>query len=132
MLNPKKILFVDDDNFQTEARAQLLTDTRKHQVDIADSISDVKTLYQRDRYDIVIIDFACDFSLTSLQYIENIDPLQNIIMISENEEYSKPGGCDHCVTHHHRRRLTPPFPFLELVGFIENYEFTICEFKNKF
>jgi DNA-binding NtrC family response regulator len=132
MTNSKKILFIDDDNFQNEARAQLLIDTREHVVIIVDSFEEVKILYQKDKFDIVIIDFALDFGEESLRYIESIDPMQTMIMISENEGYSEQKGCDFCVQHHRRRRLIPPFAFPELVRLIENFDLTICSFKNKF
>ena len=132
MTNALKILFIDDDNFQTETRAQLLTDTRHHIVVIVDSFEEVEILYQKNKFDIVIIDFARDFGLRSLNYIDAIDPLQKIITISENEEYSEVKGCDYCVAHHRRRRLKPPFPFPDLVNLIENFDLRACVFKNKF
>ncbi len=130
MIHPKKILFIDDDNLQTETRAQLLTDTRHHVVVVVDSFDEVKILYQKDKYDIVIIDFARDFGMKSLHYIDGIDPMQKMITISEHEEYSEPNGCEYCVTNHQRRRLKPPFPFPELVRLIENFEITTCLYKN--
>lgn len=132
MTHSKKILFIDNDNFQTEMRAQLLTDTRQHQVDIADSFEHVKELYKKNKYDIVIIDFARDFGAEGLRYIDAIDRMQKMITISENEEYSEQKGCDYCVSHHQRRRLVPPFPFPELVRLVESFELTICALKNKF
>ena len=131
MAYSKKILFIDDDDFQTEMRAQLLTDTRQHQVVIVDSFDEVKILYQKNKFDIVIIDFARDFGAESLRYIDSIDPMQKMITISENEDYSEQKGCDYCVSHHQRRRLKPPFPFQELVRLVENFDLTICPFKNK-
>ncbi len=132
MTKSKKILFIDDDNFQTEMRAQLLVDTRQHQVDIADSFEDVKKFYKKNIYDIVIIDFARDFGIEGLRYIDDIDHMQKMITISENEEYSEQKGCDYCVSHHQRRRLIPPFPFPELVRLVENFDLTICPVKHKF
>ncbi len=132
MTHTKNILFIDDDDFQTEMRAQLLKDTRNHHVEIADSVEDIKRLYKKNKYDIVIIDFARDFGVEGLRYIDAIDPMQKMITISANEEYSEKKGCDYCVSHHQRRRLVPPFPFPELVRFVENFELTICPLKNKF
>ena len=131
-MKSKKILFIDNDDFKTEMRAQLLTDTRQHQVDIANSFEDVKKLYKKNRYDIVIIDFSRDFGVEGLRYIDEIDHMQRMITISENEEYSEQKGCDYCVSHHQRRRLIPPFPFPELVHLVESFEMTICPVKNKF
>ncbi|WP_345976202.1 response regulator [Sulfurimonas sp. HSL3-7] len=130
MILPKKILFIDDDNLQTETRAQLLMDTRHHVVVVVDSFDEVKILYQEDKFDIVIIDFARDFGMKSLEYIDSIDPMQKMITISENEEYSESKGCDYCVKYHQRRRLKPPFPFPELVRLIENFEITSCKYRN--
>ena len=131
-MKSKKILYIDNDDFKTEMRAQLLTDTRQHQVDIADSFEDIEKFYKKNKYDIVIIDFSRDFGIEGLRYIDDIDHMQRMITISENEEYSEEQGCDYCVSHHQRRRLIPPFPFPELVRLVENFELTICPVKNKF
>ena len=132
MTHPQKILFIDDDDFKTEMRAQLLTDTRHHQVVVVDSFEEVKILYQKNKFDIVIIDFARDFGLESLRYIDSIDHMQKMITISENEEYSEPKGCEYCVSHHQRRRLMSPFPFPELVHLIESFDLTMCAFRKHF
>ena len=132
MKHPKKILFIDEDNFQTEMRAQLLQDTGLHHVDIVNSFVEVKKLYKKNAYDIVIIDFSRDFGQEALNYIDAIDHMQNMITISMNEDYSEQQGCDYCAAHHRRRRLIPPFPFPELVRFVENFDLTVCSIKHKF
>lgn len=129
MSKSKKILFIDNDDFQTEMRAQLLSDTYHHQVVVVDSFEEVEILYQKNKFDIVIIDFARDFGAKSLKYIDSIDHMQKMITISENEEYSEPQGCDYCTSHHQRRRLIPPFPFPELVHLVESFELTMCAHK---
>ena len=126
----KKILFIDEDNFQTEMRAQLLQNN--HDVDVVNSFDEVKSLYEQDKYDIVIIDFSRDFGMEALQHIDSIDHMQDMITISVNEEYSEQQGCDYCVSHHKRRRLIPPFPFPELVRLVDNFDLTICPVKHKF
>ena len=131
-MKSKKILFIDNDDFKTEMRAQLLTDTRQHQVDIADSFEDVKKFYKKNKYDIVIIDFSRDFGEESLHYIDSIDAMQDMITISEDETYSEQLGCDYCLAHHKRRRLVPPFPFPELLRYVEHFDITSCALKHKF
>ena len=132
MNHSKKILFIDEDNFKTEMRAQLLRDTYDHEIDIIENIEEVKKLFEKNKYDIVIIDFSRDFGVEALRYIDSIDPLQHMITISENEEYSEQLGCDYCVAHHRRRRLIPPFPFPELVRLIDNFDLTVCPVKHHF
>ena len=130
MKQTKKILFIDEDNFQTEMRAQLLQND--HDVDVVNSFDEVKALYKQDKYDIVIIDFSRDFGMEALHYIDNINRMQDMITISVNEEYSEQQGCDYCVSHHKRRRLIPPFPFPQLVRLVDNFDLTICPAKHKF
>ena len=132
MKNSKKILFIDEENFQTQMRAQLLSNTDTHDVDVVNSFEEVQKLYKKDRYDIVIIDFSRDFGIESLHYIDSIDPMQHMITISENEEYSEQKGCDYCVAHHRRRRLIPPFPFPALVKLVDNFDLTVCPVKHQF
>jgi len=130
MRQTKKVLFIDEDNFQTEMRAQLLQ--AQHDVDVANSFDEVKSLFEKDKYDIVIIDFSRDFGLESLQYIDKIDNMQDMITISINEEYSAQQGCDYCLAHHKRRRLIPPFPFPELQRLVDSFDLTICPAKHNF
>lgn len=106
-------------------RAQLLSDAC-HEVVVVNSFEEVEILYQKNKFDIVIIDFARDFGAESLTYIDKIDHWQKMITISEHEEYSEPEGCDYCVSHHQRRRLKPPFPFPELLHLVESFELTMC------
>ncbi len=130
MNNSKKILFIDEDNFQTEMRAQLLD--AAHDVDVVNSYEEVVELYEKEKYHVVIIDFSRDFGLQALKHIDSIYPMQNMITISLNEEYSEQQGCDYCIAHHKRRRLIPPFPFPELVRLVDNFDLTICPVKHKF
>ena len=127
----KKILFIDEENFKTEMRAQLLINSG-HEVDLVDSFDEVKALYKKDKYDVVIIDFSRDFGAESLHYIDSIDPLQDMITISKDEAYSEHLGCDYCLAHHKRRRLVPPFPFPELLKYVEHFDVTSCTLKHKF
>jgi len=132
MNKSKKILYIDNDDFQTEMRAQLLSDVHNHEVVIVESFEEVEILYAKNKFDLVIIDFSRDFGLKSLQYIDSIDPFQHMITISENEEYSEQQGCDYCIAHHRRRRLIPPFPFPELVRLVSNFDLSVCPVKHKF
>ena len=132
MINPQNILFIDEDNLQTNTRAQLLHEMRDHNVDVVDSLEEVKELYTEDRYDIVIIDFVKDFGVESLKYIDSVNPAQKMITISADEAYSEQKGCQYCVSSHRRRRLVPPFSFPELVSLIENFDLTTCVHKEEF
>ena len=131
MEKTKKILFIDEDNFQTEMRSQLLSN-EGHDVDVVNSFDEVKELYLKHKYDIVIIDFSRDFGTESLNYIDSVDAMQHMITISMHEEYSEQLGCEYCVSHHRRRRLIPPFPFPNLVRFVERFDLTICPHISEF
>ena len=128
----KKILFIDEENFQTDMRAQLLINSGDHEVDVVNSFTEVKSLFAKDKYDIVIIDFSRDFGEESLHYIDGIDAMQDMITISKDETYSEQKGCDYCLAHHKRRRLVPPFPFPELLKYVEHFDVTTCALKHKF
>ena len=130
MSNSKKILFIDEDNFQTEMRAQLLQ--AQHDVDVVNSFDEVKKLFKKNKYDIVVIDFSRDFGLDALHHIDAIDHMQDMITISVNEDYSEQQGCDYCISHHKRRRLIPPFPFPELQRLVNSFDLTTCPAKHNF
>ena len=131
MEKTKKILFIDEDNFQREMRSQLLVN-EGHDVDVVNSFDEVKELYQKHKYDIVIIDFSRDFGAESLHHIDAIDQMQHMITISMNEEYSEQQGCEYCVSHHRRRRLIPPFPFPDLLRLVDRFDLTICPHISEF
>jgi|GEM_PF-3468818 len=130
MKKSKKILFIDEDNFQTEMRAQLLQ--AQNDVDVVNSFDEVKQLFKKNKYDIVIIDFSREFGLDALKYIDAIDSMQDMITISINEDYSEQKGCDYCLSHHKRRRLIPPFPFPELQRLVSSFDLTTCPAKHNF
>ena len=130
MKHSKKILFIDSDDFQTNMRGQLLGDAG-HEVVVVNSFEEVEILYQKNKFDLVIIDFARDFGAESLIYIDKIDHMQKMITISEHEEYSEEKGCDYCASHHQRRRLKPPFPFAELLHLVESFEMTMCTHRER-
>ena len=132
MKKTKKILFIDEANFKTDMRAQLLIDSGDHEVDVVDTFEEVKSLYAKDKYDIVIIDFSRDFGEESLHYIDGINAMQDMITISKDEKYSEQLGCDYCLAHHKRRRLIPPFPFPDLLKYVEHFDVTSCAYKHKF
>ena len=131
MKKTKKVLFIDEENFQTNMRAELLRDSG-HLIDVVNAFDEVKTFYQKGKYDVVIIDFSRDFGVESLHYIDSIDPMQDMITISKDEAYSEQLGCDYCLAHHKRRRLVPPFPFPDLLKYVEHFDVTTCAYKHKF
>lgn len=127
-----KILFIDQNNFQTQTRATLINDMPNHTVEIIDNIDDLKHSFVKGAYDIVIIDFDNEdekgcIGTRCLDYVDSIDAHQRVITLSASDKYSDPHGCQHCVNTYRRRRLNKPTPLHNLVRLIDGFDNYSCD-----
>ena len=127
----KNILLVDNDN-------ELIT-LFKHLDHISDinifyykNMDDLLLIYEKNDIDIVVINFILDFGSKFMEYILNINPMQNIITISETLDNSESKGCDYCLENHNKIRLLKPVDVRELTKLIKNFHSYKCSFYNKF
>lgn len=123
-----KILYIDNNTFQTQTRINLITHMLHHHVDLAVTINDVHKMYQKNKYEIIIIDHAIDIGRDAINIIMDIDTQQRMLTISaESSERSVPQGCDYCVEHHNRRRLYNPTPIKNILRMIEGFDDYVCD-----
>ncbi len=125
------ILIIDQYNFQTSLRADLLNQ-KNHAVTVVESFEKLKETYTPKHFDIVIIDFdilnvnKC-IGKDCLTYIETLFPKQRTITLSASSEYSDPYGCEHCVAHYNRKRLNKPTPINNIIRLIEYFDDYPCD-----
>lgn len=127
-----KILFIDQNDFQTQTRATLIQDMPQHEVSIIDNIDDLKHDFKKDKYDIVVIDFDNEkgencIGTRCLDYVDSVDVHQRVITLSASDKYSDPHGCEHCVANFKRRRLNKPTPLHNLVRMIDSFDSYSCD-----
>jgi len=125
------ILFVDQNNLQTTLRSNLLHD-RHHNVTTIDNFEELKSTYNTDTFDIVVIDFDLHhenicIGKNCLEFIDASTPDQKVLTLSASSEYSDPYGCEHCVANHHRKRLNKPTPIRNIIRLIENFDDYPCD-----
>lgn len=91
-----------------------------------------ESLYEKNKYDVVIINFTLDFGHDILEQILKVDPKQRVITVSEKLIGSEEKGGDYCQAHYNKRRLLKPVDIIELIKLIKNFDNNECKYKNKF
>ena len=122
-----KLILVDRNDIGSLSRLQALKDQHGFYVDFTFSLESFLRQFARDKYHIVIIDFSIESGKDALDHVDSIDPKQRVITISASDAYSEPHGCAYCVEHFNRRRLKKPFPVMELVNLINDFDQVGCE-----
>lgn len=125
------ILFVDHDSIQTETRVVLLHEIRHHDVEIAEEFEAASALYEKDKYDIVVIDFIWESAQQTLEYVRGIDPEQKIVILNKYVEVCIPEGCNHCLAQHRMRLLVDPYPMQTFFAYIEDFDYHPCQHANQ-
>ncbi len=121
------ILFIDDNNFQTQTRMALLSDMHDHTCELASTLADVHILFKKDKYNMVIMDYAIENGMICLEYILSVDDQQRMLMVSNAIAKSDLQGCDHCVSSYRRRHLSNPTPIKNILRMIEGFDNYSCD-----
>ena len=126
----KNILLVDNDN-ELISLFKNLDHVTGINIFFYKDIGDALSIYKKNDIDIVVINFLLDFGSKFMEYILNINPMQNIITISETLDNSESKGCDYCQENHNKIRLLKPVDIRELTKLIKNFKSAKCYFSNK-
>ena len=120
------ILYIDNPSLQLQIRLQNIEDSGQHTVEMADSLGDVYIMFQKDKYDIVIIDHGIENGMRYIEHINDIDPQQKILVVSDAVTciYQR---CDECVEKHHVRRLNNPTTMKNIMRMVTGFELYECD-----
>jgi len=123
-----KLILIDQHNIATIAREEVLRDQHHFDVDYTTTFEEFRAQYSIGKYDIAILDFAFEAGAKALEHIDETNPQQRVIVISEDEEYIAPNGCAYCVEHYSRRRMIKPFSVMDLANLIRDFDYTHCTY----
>lgn len=122
-----KILMIDESGFQLQTRKILLEDTLKRcAVDVVSTLGDVFITFQKDKYDVVIIDHGVENGQQCVEYILQTSPNQSLLVVSGSIQCVL-NRCDDCVNNHSIRRLFNPTPIKNIVRMVDGFKSYSCD-----
>ncbi|MDO9056470.1 MAG: hypothetical protein Q7U69_07955 [Sulfuricurvum sp.] len=122
-----KILIIDQTGFQLQTRKMLLEDAiEKCTVDIASTLGEVFISYQKDTYDVVVVDHGIENGQQCVDHILQTSPSQPMLVVSD-AIHCVIKRCEDCVTNHFLRRLFNPTPIKNIVRMVEGLKNYRCD-----
>lgn len=83
-------------------------------------------VFQKDLYDVVIIDNTIENGQECVDYILLTDPQQQILVVSD-AVHCVLKRCGDCVQKHHIRRLNNPTPIKNIVRMVDGFKGYECD-----
>ncbi|MDD5159190.1 MAG: hypothetical protein PHI47_04010 [Sulfuricurvum sp.] len=122
-----KLLMIDRSGFQLQTRKMLLEEALKNSiVDTASTLGEVFIAFQKDKYDVVIVDHGIENGQGCIDHILQISPDQSILVVSDAIHCVIP-RCEDCVNNHYIRRLFNPTPIKNIVRMVEGFRRYECD-----
>lgn len=122
-----KILMIDHSGFQLQTRKVLLEEAiHDATVDTASTLGEVYIAFQKDVYEVVVIDHTIENGQACIDYILGIDPMQPILVVSD-AIHCAISRCGDCVNNNFMRRLYNPTPIKNIVRMIEGFRRYECD-----
>lgn len=122
-----KILIIDRNGFQLQTRKILLEGSIEGSfVDQASTLADVYIIYEKSKYDVVVIDHLIENGQACVDFILSTDQKQPILIVSDAIKCVI-RRCADCVENHQIRRLFNPTPIKNIVRMIEGFREYECD-----
>jgi len=121
-----KLLIIDRSGFQLQTRKMLMEESLKCDVATASSLGDAYITFQKNTYDVVVIDNSIENGQQYVDHILQIDPMQPILVVSD-AIHCVVRRCGDCVNNHHIRRLNNPTPIKNIVRMVEGFKRYECD-----
>lgn len=110
----------------------LLEQMAHHDVHLIAGHDAAMEFYKKEEPDMVLIDFTIDHGIETLTEILGLNPMQQIITISDSLDCSEFLGCNHCLESYNKKRVLKHQGIHELLYLIDNFSEMPCEFAHKF
>jgi DNA-binding NarL/FixJ family response regulator len=121
-----KLLLIDRSGFQLQTRKMLLEEAMNGIVDIASTLGEVFIAYQKEKYDVVVIDHGIENGQQCIDHILQLSPNQSILVVSD-AIHCVISRCEDCVKNHYIRRLFNPTPIKNIVRMVEGFKGYACD-----
>ena len=122
-----KILIVDQTGFQLQTRKMLIEDAiHRSEVETISTLGELFIVFQKDKYDVIIIDHSVENGQQCADYILKTAPNQSLLVVS-NAIQCVLNRCEDCVNNHLVRRLYNPTPIKNIVRMVEGFRNYGCD-----
>ena len=122
-----KILMIDQPGFQLQTRKMLIEDAiEKCSVETVSTLGEVFIAYQKDRYEVVVVDHGIENGQQCVEHILQMSPDQSILVVSDAIHcvFSR---CEDCVNNHQIRRFFNPTPIKNIIRMVEGFRNYRCD-----
>lgn len=121
-----KILMIDRAGFQLQTRKMLLEEALKCSIDTASTLGEVFIVFQKDTYDVVVLDHGIENGQACVDHILVTDGQQPILVVSD-AIHCVIRRCEDCVNQHAIRRLFNPTPIKNITRLVEGFLSYKCD-----
>lgn len=121
-----KLLIIDRSGFQLQTRKMLLEEQLKCDIATASSLGDAYIAFQKNIFDVVLIDNAIENGQQYVDHILQIDPMQPILVVSD-AIHCVVRRCGDCIKEHQIRRLNNPTPIKNIIRMVEGFKRYECD-----
>lgn len=121
-----KLLLIDRSGFQLQTRKTLLEEAIDGEVDSASTLGEVFIAFQKDKYDVIVVDHGIENGQECIDHILQMNPSQSILVVSDAIHCVIP-RCEDCVNNHDIRRLFNPTPIKNIVRMVEGFKNYKCD-----
>ncbi len=122
-----KILMIDHGGFQLQTRKMLIEDAIEGvSVDTVSTLGEVYIAFKKEHYEIVMVDNTIENGQECVDHILQIDPAQQILVVSD-AIHCVIRRCGDCVERHHIRRLNNPTPIKNIVRMLDRFKSYECD-----
>ena len=110
-----------------QTRKILLEDAIKGcTIDTASALGEVFIIFQKEKYDVVIIDHGIENGKECIEHILSSSPMQPVLVVSD-AIHCVIRRCEDCVNNHLIRRLFNPTPIKNIVRMVEGFRNYRCD-----
>jgi hypothetical protein len=122
-----KILMIDQSGFQLQTRKILLEETVENCiVDAVSTLGEIFIAFQKNKYDLVIIDHGIENGQECMDHVLRTSPSQPVLVVSSAIQCVI-SRCGDCVSNHLIRRLYNPTPIKNIVRMVEGFRNYRCD-----
>ncbi len=121
-----KILMIDHSGFQLQTRKMLLEEAFGEGIDTATTLGELFIAYEKDKYDVVIIDHGIENGQQCIDHILSIDSMQGVLVVSI-AIHCVVKRCEDCVNNHNIRRLFNPTPIKNIIRMVNGFRSYSCD-----
>lgn len=121
-----KILMIDHAGFQLQTRKMLIEDALSCIVDVASTLGEVYIAFQKDGYEVVMIDHGIENGQACIDHILGLDSQQPILVVSD-AIHCVVSRCEDCVNNYAIRRLFNPTPIKNIIRLLERFKTYECD-----